>query len=295
MTSSRQTEPKRVDPSLPRIEPGPEEHPSLPERAAVRRSFDRAAGDYDEHAVLQREVCSRLLERLDLTVIDPRTILDLAAGTGQGAAALADRYRRARVLPVDLSEAMLGRARQHGRFLRPLRPVCADMASLPFATDSVDLVFSSLGLQWIDDLDAVFREVRRVLSPQGLFLFTTFGPDTLKELRAAWAAVDERSHVNVFADMHNVGDGLVRAGLAEPVMDVEHFTLTYETADDLMRDIKRIGAHNVTSNRPRGLTGRRRLQRFRDAYEDFRTEGRLPATYEVVYGTVWAPAAGKTR
>lgn len=293
MTSSRQTEPKRVDPSLPRLDPGPERHPGLPDRGAVRRAFDRAAGDYDEHAVLQREVCNRLLERLDLTVIDPRVILDLAAGTGQGAEALSRRYRKGRVTPVDISEAMLRRARGRGRFFHPLPPVCADISRLPFATDSVDLVFSSLGLQWIDDLDATFREVRRILKPQGLFLFTTFGPDTLKELRAAWSAVDEKTHVNVFADMHNVGDGLVRAGLAEPVMDVEHFTLTYETADELMRDIKRIGAHNVTADRPRGLTGRKRLQAFRDAYEDFRIEGRLPATYEVVYGTVWAPAIKK--
>jgi len=283
------TSPKRVDPSLPRLDDRPESHPELPERAAVRRSFDRAAAEYDEHAVLQREVCDRLLERLDYTVIEPQVILDLATGTGQGAEALSRRYRKARVLPLDLSEAMLKQARRRGGWFRRLHPVGADMTALPIADNSVDLVFSSLGMQWVDDLDRVFREIRRVLKPQGLFLFTTFGPDTLKELRAAWSAVDEKSHVNVFTDMHNIGDGLVRAGLAEPVMDVEHFTLTYETTTDLMRDIKRIGAHNVTGNRPRGLMGRERMARFQAAYEDHRQEGRLPATYEVVYGTVWAP------
>ncbi|MEA5445720.1 malonyl-ACP O-methyltransferase BioC [Gammaproteobacteria bacterium AB-CW1] len=283
------TSPKRVDPNLPRLEPEPDDHPALPERDAVRRSFDRAADSYDEHAVLQREVCDRLLERLDLTTIEPRTILDLAAGTGQGSAALRQRYPKARVHPLDLSEAMLRRARQHGSWWRPLPPICADISRLPIADDSVDLIFSSLGLQWVDDLDRAFREIRRVLKPQGLFLFTTFGPDTLTELRQAWSAVDERTHVNVFADMHDIGDGLIRAGLAEPVMDAEHFTLTYETADALMRDIKRIGAHNVTADRPRGLTGPRKMARFRQAYEQFRTEDRLPATYEVVYGTVWKP------
>ncbi|MDQ2070175.1 malonyl-ACP O-methyltransferase BioC [Natronospira bacteriovora] len=285
------TSPKRVDPNLPRLETGPETHPSLPERAAVRRSFDQAADSYDEHAVLQREVCNRLLERLDLTTIEPRVILDLAAGTGQASGALNRKYRKARVFPVDLSEQMLQRARRQGGWWKKLPAICADVTHLPIADDSVDLVFSSLGLQWVDDLDRCFREIRRVLKPQGLFLFTTFGPDTLKELRAAWQAVDERSHVNVFADMHDIGDGLVRAGLAEPVMEVEHFTLTYETADELMRDIKRIGAHNVTADRPRGLTGPKKMARFREAYEQFRQEDRLPATYEVVYGTVWAPRA----
>jgi len=288
------TSPKRVDPTLPRLEPEPEDHPALPERDAVRQSFDRAAEQYDEHAVLQKEVCNRLLERLDFTTLDPRVVVDLATGTGQGAAALLKRYRHARVMPLDLSENMLQQARRHGGWFRRLHPLCADMTRLPIATGSVDLVFSSLGLQWIDDPDAVFREIRRVLKPQGLFLFTTFGPDTLKELRAAWSSVDARSHVNVFTDMHDIGDGLIRAGMAEPVMDVEHFTLTYDTADELMRDIKRIGAHNVTADRPRGLTGRKRIQALRDAYESFRVDGRLPATYEVVYGTVWAPKEKRT-
>jgi len=283
------TSPTRVDPSLPRLDTGPEQHPELPERSAVRGSFDRAAQSYDEHAVLQREVCQRLLDRLDYTTIEPKVIVDLATGTGQGAEALSQRYKKARVLPMDISEAMLKQARSRGRWLRPLHPVAADMTALPIADGSVDLLFSSLGMQWVDDLDRVFREVRRVLSANGLFLFTTFGPDTLKELRAAWAQVDEQSHVNVFTDMHNIGDGLVRAGLAEPVMDVEHFTLTYDSATDLMRDIKRIGAHNVTANRPRGLTGRARMAAFEKAYEQFRQDDRLPATYEVVYGTVWAP------
>jgi len=284
------TSPKRVDPNLPRLEPEPDSHPALPERSAVRRSFDRAAHSYDEHAVLQREVCSRLLERLDLTTIEPRVIVDLATGTGQGAGDLHRRYRKATVHPMDISEQMLKRARRQGGWLRKLPAICADASHLPIADNSVDLVFSSLGLQWVDDLDRCFREIRRVLKPRGLFLFTTFGPDTLKELSAAWQAVDERTHVNAFADMHDIGDGLVRAGLAEPVMEVEHFTLTYDTADELMRDIKRIGAHNVTADRPRGLTGPKKMARFREAYEQFRDDGRLPATYEVVYGTVWAPA-----
>lgn len=281
--------PKQVDPSLPRLDTGPPEDPALPERSAVRRAFDAAAADYEAHAVMQNEVCDRLVERLDLTTVEPEVILDLGAGTGRGAAALRRRCRGATVMPMDLSERMLAIARHRAGWFRRMRPVCADISNLPVASDSVDLVFSSLGLQWVADQPRAFREVRRVLKPQGLFLFTTFGPDTLTELRQSWAAADDQPHVNTFPDMHDIGDELVRSGLAEPVMDVEHFTLTYERLRDLMADLKRIGAHNVTSGRRRSLTGPGRMRRVAEAYEAFREEGRLPATYEVVYGTAWAP------
>ncbi len=143
-------------------------------------------------------------------------------------------------------------------------------------------------LQWCDDLDAVFAEVRRVLKPGGLLTFTTFGPDTLMELRRAWSSVDGYVHVNQFLDMHDIGDALVRAGLAEPVLDVERYTLTYPDAIVLMRDLKAIGAHNVTAGRPaRAHRPRSRLPRMCAAYEAYRRDGRLPATYEVVYGAAW--------
>jgi malonyl-CoA O-methyltransferase len=135
----------------------------------------------------------------------------------------------------------------------------------------------------------VFRECARVLRPGGLLTFTSFGPDTLKELRAAWASADDFTHVNRFIDMHDLGDALLRAGLAEPVMDVERYTLTYTDVRALMRDLKAIGAHNVNAGRPRGLTGRRALERMTAAYERERRDGCLPATYEVVYGQAWAP------
>jgi malonyl-CoA O-methyltransferase len=141
----------------------------------------------------------------------------------------------------------------------------------------------------------VFAEFHRVLRPGGLVHFTTFGPDTLHELRRAFAAVDDRSHVNHFADMHELGDGLVRAGFAEPVLDVDRHVLTYTDALALMRDLKAIGAHNVTSDRPRGLTGRRQLEAMQAAYERERRDGRLPATYEVVYGHAWRGIGGRRR
>jgi len=258
--------------------------------ARVRRSFGRAARDYDASAVLQARVREQLLERLDLVRLEPVVVVDLGAGTGRASRALKDRYRTGEVVAVDLSEGMLGEAARRQRLLRRFRRVCADAAALPLQDGSVDLLFSNLMLQWCNDPDAVFRECRRVLRPGGLLTFTTFGPDTLVELRRAWSAADGHTHVNRFIDMHDLGDALVRAGLAEPVLDVERFTLTYETAHQLMRDLKAIGAHNSNAGRPRGLTGRSAFARMTDAYEAFRREGRLPATYEVVYGQAWRPS-----
>ncbi len=261
----------------------------------VRAGFDAAAADYDAVAVVQAEVRRRLLERLELFRIAPRRILDAGCGTGHGARALLDRYRRAGLVALDLAPGMLAATRQRRPWLRRLDPVCADAAALPLADASVDLVFSNLMLQWCNEPDRVFAEFRRVLRPGGLLLFTTFGPDTLKELRAAWRAADGDTHVSRFIDMHDLGDALLRAGLAEPVMDVEHLTLTYPDVRGLMRDLKTMGARNATAGRSRGLTGRRRLAVVEAHYETLRRDGRLPATWEIVYGHAWAglPREGK--
>jgi malonyl-CoA O-methyltransferase len=265
------------------------------EQAEVRRSFDRAAARYDESAVLQAEVRAQLLGRLDYVTLAPAVVLDVGCGTGHSARALKERYPRAQVVALDLSEGMLHEARQRQSWRRKFARVCGDAMRLPLASASVDLVFSSLTLQWCTDLDAAFAEFRRVLRPRGLVNFTTFGPDTLVELREAWAQADGHRHVSEFADMHDLGDGLLRTGLAEPVMDVERFTLTYRDVFGLMRDLKAIGAHNAAASRPRGLTGRARLAVMQSAYEARRRDGVLPATYEVVFGQAWGPAGEPRR
>lgn len=258
---------------------------------AVRRSFDKASSAYEATAVLQASVADELLGRLDPFELRPAVVLDLGAGTGRATAALKRKYRHALVIALDLAAGMLAEAKRHQRLFHRFQRVCADASRLPFADASVDIVFSSLMLQWCS-LDWTFAEVRRVLKPEGLFVFSTFGPDTLLELRAAWAAVDEYHHVHPFMDMHDVGDALVRAGLMRPVLDVEKMKLTYSDVMGLMRDLKAIGAHNLSEGRARGLTGKARLQKMRAAYESFRHDGRLPATYEVVYGAAWG-AAGR--
>jgi malonyl-CoA O-methyltransferase len=259
------------------------------DKRQVRRAFSRAAPRYDEVAVLQREIGQRMLDRLEVVRLQPQRVLDLGAGTGLATEGLMKRYPRAQVVALDFALPMLQQVRRRGRLLRRPRCVCGDLEQLPIAGNSVDLIYSNAALQWSNDLESTFREFLRVLRPGGLLMFTTFGPDTLKELRLAWSEVDGYSHVSSFPDMHDVGDALVRARFADPVMDVDRMTLTYGDVSDLMQDLKVLGAHNVTAARPRGLTGRGRLQAMRAAYEPFRRDGRLPASYEVVYGHAWAP------
>jgi malonyl-CoA O-methyltransferase len=165
--------------------------------------------------------------------------------------------------------------------------VGGDLERLPLAASSVNLLWSNLALQWCDDLPAAFAEFQRVLAPGGLLMFSTFGPDTLRELKRAFAGLDGHTHVNRFLDMHDIGDQLAYAGFGAPVMDMEFITLTYPDLMSLLRELKAIGAHNVTSGRSRGLMGKRTWQTMLENYEKLRQEGRLPATYEVVYGHAW--------
>lgn len=265
------------------------------DKARVRASFDRAAGSYDAAAILQREVRERMLQRLELIKLTPRVILDAGCGTGHATVALGKRYRDSQVISLDIAMGMLQQTLGHyplmKRMLAPLtgqkRPValCADIENLPLQLGSVDLIWSNVAIQWCNDLDAAFAGMARVLRPDGLLMFSTFGPDTLKELRAA--SSDGNVHVSRFIDMHDIGDALVRAGFADPVLDVERFVLTYDDVMAVMRDLKAIGAHNAAEGRARGLLGRGFLGRLTEAYEQFRHEGKLPATYEVVYGHAW--------
>jgi malonyl-CoA O-methyltransferase len=264
------------------------------DKRRVRAAFDAAAPDYEKHAVLQLEVQQRLLERLDWIRLRPRRVVDLGCGPGGALRPLARRYRGARVVGLDLAPAMAARARREGRWLRRPWAVCGDMERLPLADRSFDLAISAAALQWVNDLDRTFAEVRRVLAPGGLWLFATFGPDTLRELRAAFAAADGGAsvHVNAFIDMHDIGDALLRAGFADPVMDQETLTLTYPDLPALLRDLRGVGVRNALAGRPRGLFGPRRLRAVAEFYASrYGDRGRLPASWEVVYGHAWVPDA----
>lgn len=258
---------------------------------SVRRAFERAAGRYDELAILQKEIGTRLFARLEYIKMQPQSALDLGAGTGYFTAKLLRRYKKTQVVAADFALPMLHQAgkRRTGLFHKP-GLVCADAGSLPFADESFDLVFSNLMLQWCHPAEKYFAELRRIIRPNGLLLFTSFGPDTLRELRQAWQDVDDSIHVHEFQDMHDVGDALLQTGFAEPVMDMEMLTVTYQQLKDLLLDLKGIGAAYAATDRSRGLLGKQRYTALEAAYERYRDQDeRLPASYEVIYGHAWAP------
>jgi malonyl-CoA O-methyltransferase len=274
------------------------------DKRLVRKAFERAAKSYDAAAVLQREVADRMLERLDYMKLDPARVLDAGAGTGYGTRLLANRYPKASLIALDLAESMLHTARSATPWWKRALPMlggsntaylCADVDRIPLAASSVNAIWSSLTLQWCNEPEQTFREFYRVLAPNGLLMFSSFGPDTLKELRQAFAGIDGHTHVNRFVDMHDLGDMLGYAGFSAPVMDMEYITLTYQDVKALLRELKDIGAHNVTAGRNHGLMGKQRWRAMVDAYEKFRRDGRLPATFEIVYGHAWVGEQKKAR
>jgi malonyl-CoA O-methyltransferase len=271
---------------------------SVIDKRAVRRAFERAASSYDEAAVLAREIAERMLERLDFIKAIPERLLDLGSGTGFCAHKLRQRYPRCAVVELDFALSMLLRSRNSAPWWRRsldalagqhASAVCADIEYLPFADRSFDMVWSNLALNWFDTPQRVFAEVWRILRPGGVCMFTMLGPDTLKELRGAYAAVDQYVHVNRFMDMHDLGDELVHTRFADPVMDMEYIILTYPDVRALLGEIKASGARNFNFGRNPALSGKSAYVACVDAYERLREGNRLPATFEVIYGHAWKP------
>lgn len=271
---------------------------SQTEKHRIQKHFDAKAICYESSAILQRNVCKELLQRLDLTRLKPQVVLDVGCGTGWGTQDLLKKYKKANVLSLDLSPEMLKQTKSKGSWLRKPKLICADAEDIPLENESVDLIFSNLMLQWCD-YKKVFAEFKRILKPNGLLMFTTFGPDTLKELRQSWAQVDEHAHVNEFTDMHDLGDELIYAGLAEPVMDMDVLTLTYKDVMSVMKDLKAIGANTILKDQKNvantGLVTPAKLKRVIAHYESFRCDGVVPASYEVVYGHAWKISQRETK
>lgn len=270
----------------------------------VRRRFAHAAARYDEVALLQREVGQRMAARLDYVKINPRRILDIGCGTGRDLEALGARYPGAERVGCDFALPMLQVARGCVPWFKRALPwlaarqtcwVCGDVLRLPVCSNSIGLVWSNLMLEWVSDPLLAISEMRRVLEVGGLLMFSTLGPDTLSEMRAAFAAVDDSPHVHRFIDMHDIGDMLVAAGFAEPVVDMEVIRLTYAALDDLLLDLRANGATNAITSGTRKPISRTRLPRLKATYEAQRREGRLPATFEIVYGHAWKPRSRTTK
>jgi len=244
-----------------------------------RSSFDRAAQRYDEAAVLQRHVGDELLDRCATIKTDGALVLDLGCGTGYLSRKLKLQAPKMITFGVDCSFSMSRHCLQHS-----FSSICADAQRLPFEKESFDLIISNLAIQWCD-YNRVFHEVARLLKPGGRWMFSSVGQDTLMELRAAWAAVDNHQHVHEFADMHHLGDSMLLNGLKDPVLDVDRINMTYENVMTLLTDLRTLGVVNASTARHRGLTGRTKLKAMLNAYEDFRdVDGLLPSTWEIIYG-----------
>lgn len=276
------------------------------DKATIRAAFDQAAESYDAAAVLQREVVDRMLDKLAIMQLAPQRVLDAGCGTGYASPLLSRRFPEAQLIEFDLAPTMLrvassrhpaGAQRLLARIKGKKTPwqVCGDIETLPLASASVDCIWSSLALQWCETPDRAFAEALRVLRPGGLLLFSTLGPNTLHELRTAFASVDGHAHVNRFIDMHDLGDALGRAGFAAPVMEMENLVMTYDSVREVLADLKGIGAHSVRDGRRAGLMGKSAWRAMEANYERFRGDGVLPATYEVIYGHAWKSDSGSAK
>jgi len=276
------------------------------DKDAVVAAFNRASITYDNAAIVQQEIASRLLERLEWIKVQPKIIIDLGAGTGQASIALAKKYPDAKIIALDIAEQMLQLARHKiqsqsskgilnqlrdklmGFKLKQVTYLCADAESLPIANQSVDLIISNLAIQWCENTQLLFNELQRILTPSGCLLFSTFGVDTLTELKQSWLAINQDPHVNDFVDMHELGDAMLQSGLTDPVMDSETIVMEYTWLLDLFKDLKQIGAYNHLQNRSKGLMTKSKFELMQKSYEQFKlSNNKFPASYEVVYGHAW--------
>ena len=262
----------------------------MPDLRQINETFERLAGQYDQHAALEQEVCRRLLERTAFARHTPGLILDLGCGTGQGSAELKRMFRKARVIALDSSRAMLAELQRRSTLLRPLKAVCADMGALPFSSRSADLVFSNLASFWCSDPMAMFSEIRRVLKPGGMLLFSTLAPGTFRELDGVWTGNDPAIEFPAFSDLLEIGDALVAAGFREPVMDTERIVLSYSRLDSLLHELEATGMSLLV----RGWnSSESRVASLERDYPRQPGEDRLPLSYEINYGVAFGPAEGQ--
>jgi malonyl-CoA O-methyltransferase len=256
-------------------------------RQHIRRRFERAAATFDESDFVHAVTRDGLLARLEPLLVEAETVIDLGAATGTATRALEKRFKGARVVSIDIAHSMLKRAREKRPWLSKAAFAQASADALPFPNESIDVIFSNLLLPWADDPALIFSEIARVLRKGGVFAFATLGPDSLREVGRAWASVDDNAHVNRFLDMHDLGDGLVNAGLRDPVLDVDRLSVSYKNSARLFADLTAVGARNTLNRRAHSLTGKQRYGAMVAALEDTAIEGNLTLDLELVFGHCW--------
>lgn len=253
----------------------------------IQRRFDRAATGFSDADFVHSVTREGLLARLEPLLLQPATILDLGSATGATGRLLRKRFKRAHVVSLDISRAMLEVAQQGKPWFSRASFLQGDAHQLPFADAAFDLVLANQMLPWAPEPQPVFEEVSRVLKKGGVFAFATLGPDSLQQIGRAWALIDDGPHVNRFPDMHDIGDGLVRAGLADPVLDVDRLSVSYDSADKLFTDLTLAGARNSLVERGRGLLGRARFGALKQALAAAGSDGKILLDLELVYGHCW--------
>ena len=260
------------------------------EKSIVKRQFNSAAETYETFDFLQQEVSNRLFDRLLDILVLPRLIIDLGSGTGRAGELLEKSFKKSEVINLDIAEEMLilARDKKKHRIFQRQKFLCGDIEAIPLKPNIADLVYSNLAVQWCPNLRLAFSAVKDVLKPGALFMFSTLGPDTLRELRDVFSTYSDMPHVNTFLDMHDVGDILSSSGFSDPVIESEEITVNYDSAAGLLRDLKGIGASNADSERRKSLTGPSRMRKILKEYEKYRYNGKIPATYEVILGHAWA-------
>ena len=267
----------------------------LIDKKRAQASFNKASDSYEEAAVLQKHVLGEMFLRLKLLKINPKRILDMGCGPGNAGSDFKAFYKPHDLIYLDFAFNMIKKAevKNKDHYFKVFSSrttqqfICADMEAIPLIENSVDMVWSNLSLQWCNDLDRVFTQIAEILTHNGLFIFSTFGPSTLHELRASLASFSQNSHINQFIDMHDIGDALIRCGLSDPVLDVDIYKLTYGTFKEIIYDLKHIGARNALQGRAKGMTGKGFLYQLEKLYEIYRADEKLPVSYEVVYGHAW--------
>ncbi len=253
----------------------------------IRRRFERSAAGFDSADFVHAATREGLLARIEPLLIEAKTVVDLGSATGAANRLLNKRFPRARVIAIDIAHNMLQKSRARKSWLAKTSFAQANANALPFANESIDVIFCNQLLPWFENPDPVFSEIARVLKKGGVFAFATLGPDSLQELGRAWRQVDDQAHVSRFPDMHDLGDGLVNAGLVDPVLDVDRLSITYKDSESLFRDLTASGARNALQQRHATLTGKQRFEAMKSALEASATDGSIVLDMELVFGHCW--------
>jgi len=264
-------------------------------KSLKRSIFDRAAKTYDEFAVLQHQIIDNLVDRLEFVKIDPKLIMDLGSGTCRAGQLLQRKYKKTKIINLDFSENMLLQGQiKNKNFLQWVRRkkdmyICSDFEKLPFAKNIFDMVWSSSSIQWASDIDQLLKGVFNALKPGGLFILSSFGPETLVELNQISKKIFNKSTTSHFIDMHDLGDLLLNLGFQNPVLDREIFVMTYQHPSDLFKDLKRIGATSGNMDDFKGMKSRGYLEKIINEYSNYKKDNLYPASYEVIYAHAWKP------